>query len=115
MGKLYGGYPIDMADLGKELHRIWQTRGEITMELVSPEHVKVVFELGSEYKFVTDNGPWIVYEHIFSVKKWKRTEDIEEYLFDRVHFWVQVWGLPRLRINKDNMEKIGAELGKSRM
>ncbi|KAF9592837.1 hypothetical protein IFM89_017802 [Coptis chinensis] len=79
MGKMYGGYLIELTDLGEELYRIWQTRGTLSMELVSPKHVMVVFDQESEHK---------------------------------VHFWVQVWGLPRIHINKDNVEKIGAEIGK---
>ncbi|KAF9618773.1 hypothetical protein IFM89_002641 [Coptis chinensis] len=42
MGKMYGGYPTVLTDLGEELHRIWQTKGTISMDLVSPEHVKLV-------------------------------------------------------------------------
>ncbi|KAF9624583.1 hypothetical protein IFM89_012005 [Coptis chinensis] len=76
---MFGGHPIELTDLGEELHRTWQTRGTISMDLISPEHVKVVFEQECEYKFV---------------------------------FWVQIWGLPRARINTDNVTKIGAEIGK---
>ncbi|KAF9612263.1 hypothetical protein IFM89_038685, partial [Coptis chinensis] len=109
---MYGSQGIDLEGLGEDLHRTWQTKGHINLELMDREHVKVVFDDDRERKHVIENGPWVLYGYIFSVKEWNRNYNFAEYNFEFVKFWVQIWDLPRDRINKANVWKIGAELGK---
>ncbi|KAF9607999.1 hypothetical protein IFM89_004396 [Coptis chinensis] len=75
-GKMYGGYPVNLENLGEELHHIWQTKGNITFELLSREHVRIHFEKAEEYNHVLEHGPWVVHGYILSIKKWKRVESI---------------------------------------
>ncbi|KAF9619172.1 hypothetical protein IFM89_005726 [Coptis chinensis] len=81
IGKWYGGNPINLDDLGTELHQIWQTRGQITMELITREHVKLIFEKHEGINHVLQNGPWIIHGHILSIMKWnnwKGTGEVSE-------------------------------------
>ncbi|KAF9597597.1 hypothetical protein IFM89_019965 [Coptis chinensis] len=112
IGKFLGRYPIKLEEVGKDIHRIWQTKGKITLERLDREHVKMVFESNKEWQHVLHNGPWMLEGQVFSIKEWCRGWSLEDYQFDLVKFWVQVWDLPKERINKANVWKIGAELGK---
>ncbi|KAF9598839.1 hypothetical protein IFM89_031507 [Coptis chinensis] len=112
MGRMYGGKLLHLDDIIDELHRVWQTRSVVQIELVNREHVKIRFKDENEYHHALENGPWIINGFVFSIKKWKWVENLEEYHFDLVEFWVHIWDLPKERINKANVWKIGAELGR---
>ncbi|KAF9610844.1 hypothetical protein IFM89_025254 [Coptis chinensis] len=111
VGKMHGGYLLKLEEAGKDVHRIWQTKGRIELERLDRDHVKIRFENIQECKHVITNGPWMLGGYIFSVKEWMRGKRLEEYRFDLVKFWVQIWDLPKDRINKANVWKIDAELG----
>ncbi|KAF9592596.1 hypothetical protein IFM89_016047 [Coptis chinensis] len=111
IGKLHGGLSPNLEEVGKEVHRIWQTTGNIELERIDRDHVKFRFENSQECKHVKTNGPWMVGGFILSIKEWERDRRLDEYNFELVSFWVQIWDLPKDRINKVNVWKIGEELG----
>ncbi|KAF9618853.1 hypothetical protein IFM89_002721 [Coptis chinensis] len=73
---------------------------------------RFLFEQEDELRHVTTNGPWLIHGHILSIMHWVRSQHIEEYKFDLINYWVQIWGLPREHINKTNVNIIGEVLGK---
>ncbi|KAF9622604.1 hypothetical protein IFM89_032503 [Coptis chinensis] len=87
-----------------------QFNGKLTL-MGKLEHVRITIEEETKRKHVLENGPWMMYGHIFSVKEWIGASKMEEYNFDFVKFWVQIWDLPKARINKANVWKIGVDLG----
>ncbi|KAF9600336.1 hypothetical protein IFM89_007054 [Coptis chinensis] len=113
VGKLYGGKHIALQDFAEEVHRCWQTKGETSIEMITKGFYKMVFDNVDEYNHVKQNGPWVIQGFILSIKKGKYSELLEaDWKFDRVDFWVQIYGLPRDRINEENTKIIGMNLGK---
>ncbi|KAF9614075.1 hypothetical protein IFM89_014875 [Coptis chinensis] len=111
MGKLYGGHKIQLEDLSEEVHRLWQTKKEVCLDMMDRDHIRITFEEESERAHVLANGPWNIYGYILSIKEWRGDHRMEDYNFDFVKFWVQIWDLLKARINQANVWKIGAELG----
>ncbi|KAF9615835.1 hypothetical protein IFM89_026675 [Coptis chinensis] len=113
VGKLYGGKHISLQDLADEVHRCWQIKGETKIEVISKGIYKMVFAEVEDYQHVKTNGPWVIQGFILSIKK---VDDLgsmgEDRSFDRVDFWVQIFGLPRDRINEKNVHTVGSTLGK---
>ncbi|KAF9612082.1 hypothetical protein IFM89_038001 [Coptis chinensis] len=113
VGKLYGGKHISLQDFADEVHRCWQIKGETKIEVISKGLYKMVFAKVEEYQHVKQNGPWVIQGFILSIKK---GDDLgilgEDRRFDRVDFWVQIFGLPRDRINEKNVHTVGSTLDK---
>ncbi|KAF9589035.1 hypothetical protein IFM89_018297 [Coptis chinensis] len=113
LGKLYGGKNISLQELAEELHRCWQTRGKTEIEVVSKGVYKMSFENEEEYRHVRKNGPWVIQGFIMSMKTVKHDDVLEEeHLFDLVDFWIQIYGIPKERINEENVTTVGLNLGK---
>ncbi|KAF9593741.1 hypothetical protein IFM89_024879 [Coptis chinensis] len=113
VGKLYGGKHISLQDFADEVHRCWQIKGETKIEVISKGLYKMVFAEVEEYQHVKKNGPWVIQGFILSIKKGDDLGSMgEDRSFDRVDFWVQIFGLPRDRINEKNVHAVGSTLGK---
>ncbi|KAF9590005.1 hypothetical protein IFM89_030155, partial [Coptis chinensis] len=113
VGKLFGGKHIPLQVFADEVHRNWQTKGQTSIEMVAKGMYKMVFENGDEYNYVRQNGPWLIQGFILSIKKGKYVDLLEDdWKFDKVDFWIHIYGLPRDRINEENINIIGMNLGK---
>ncbi|KAF9598819.1 hypothetical protein IFM89_031487, partial [Coptis chinensis] len=87
--------------------------GTTKVESISKEFYKMGFENVDEFEHVRKNGPSLIQGFIFSIKKGMYLENLAaSQKFDLVDFWVQIYGLPRDRINDENVRRVGLSLGK---
>ncbi|KAF5179750.1 reverse transcriptase, partial [Thalictrum thalictroides] len=112
IGKLHVRRHFDDDDLTKELIRNWNIRGKFDLVKVADGIVSITFSREIDYQFVLENGPWEIHGYIISFKKWSKDLGLEEFDFPLFPIWIQVFGLPLERHSIQNIERIGASLGK---
>ena len=57
------------------------------------------------------DGPWRFNEHILALKEVVDIEAIDRSVLKRIPFWVQVYGVPLLRMNETTARNVGGILG----
>jgi hypothetical protein len=69
------------------------------------------FEVLEDLERVLDNSPWNIKGSPLFLKRWSKSEAIEDLDFTKAAFWVQVHNLPLDLMTIENAANIGASLG----
>lgn len=72
----------------------------------------MTFEFQSKKAQIMDISPWSVQGHFLSLKECRGDISIEEIEFNKMHMWVQVYGLSLEMHNKENARNIGNSTGR---
>ncbi|KAF5186961.1 zinc knuckle (CCHC-type) family protein [Thalictrum thalictroides] len=98
-------------EIKKELIRNWNTSNKFEFMMAAEGICIITFSKELDFIFVLENGPWDIHGYVMSFKRWSKDIVLERFEFPFFPMWVQVFGLPLERHNKENILKVGAIFG----
>ncbi|KAF5183693.1 Ta11-like non-ltr retrotransposon [Thalictrum thalictroides] len=111
IGKLQTKRWFGEDDIKKELIRNWNISNKFEFMMVAEGICIITFSNEIDFIFVLENGPWDIHGYVMSFKRWSKDIVLESFEFPFFPMWVQVFGLPLERHNKENIMKVGAIFG----
>ncbi|KAJ4847601.1 hypothetical protein Tsubulata_002699 [Turnera subulata] len=98
--------------LHRTLMNQWKPRGEIVMADMGNDFYLLQFNTEQDYQQVLYDGPWLVADHVLTVRRWQPCFDKEEAVIDRAIVWVQLPKLYQEYYDRDILLRIARWVGK---
>lgn len=93
------------------LRAIWKMVQQFVIEEVSPNLFLFHFRFAADKDQIITQSPWYIHGQLLVVKNWDSNQLINEIIFSKVAFWIQVHDLPKSRFKEVNVELIGYNIG----
>ncbi|KAJ4834716.1 hypothetical protein Tsubulata_007671 [Turnera subulata] len=81
------GKKVGYRFLHRTLMNQWKPKGEIIMADMGNDFYLLQFHNDQDYDRVLYDGPWIVADHVLTVRKWQPRFDLDEVTIDRAILW----------------------------
>ncbi|KAJ4844588.1 hypothetical protein Tsubulata_038190 [Turnera subulata] len=98
--------------LHRTLMNQWKPRGEIIMADMGNDFYLLQFNTKQDYNRVLYDGPWIVADHVLTVRKWQPRFDPDEATIDRAVIWVQIPKLYREYYDQSILFRVAKRVGR---
>lgn len=93
------------------LSHAWKKYTSIHIKELNQQVLLIEFERKQDYDEIMDSCPWAIQGQCPSLKNWTGAMRIEDVDFMKTQIWVQVHGLELDRLNDENAQLIGNNLG----
>ncbi|KAJ1389792.1 hypothetical protein SESBI_37989 [Sesbania bispinosa] len=111
VGKILVSKTLNKGAVKNILLKAWRTPNEVQVTDMGIKKFLFTFTTKDEAKEVMDKDPWYVMGNIISLQYWVPQISAHEILFDRVPFWIQLYGLPLEMMTTTNAAKIMGKIG----
>lgn len=103
------GYNI----LLRKLQSLWQPKGQMTVVDLGEDFYLVKFWIEDDLSFVLHGGPWLIFDHYLTIRKWQPDFDPSKASIERVAVWVRFPSLPIEYYDSSFMKWIKNVMGNS--
>ncbi|TXG54013.1 hypothetical protein EZV62_019269 [Acer yangbiense] len=107
IGKAITNKVINREAFKSTISTIWQTKNEVTMELMGINIFKFRFQNYWDRKRILEGGPWLFDKQLLVLREASGSEKVTDLQFRYVPFWIQLHNLPLACLNRE----IGLHLG----
>ena len=101
----------NMEAITRTLRSMWRSGGAFEIRELGSNTALLLFEDEADVQRILLQGPWTFDKYLIGVFRPGNDVAVEDAIFDRASFWVQIHGLPIRRMNKVTAEAIGQTLG----
>ncbi|KAK7858174.1 uncharacterized protein CFP56_013819 [Quercus suber] len=101
----------NMEAITRTLRSMWQSGGAFEIRELGSNTALLLFDDEADVQRILLQGPWTFDKYLIGVYRPGNDASVEDAVFDRASFWVQIHGLPIRRMNKATAEAIGQTLG----
>jgi hypothetical protein len=116
VGKLIADRLVSKETIRTKLIRGWRPQGNLSFKVLGENLFLLEFEYECDRIRVLEGRPWIFERSVlFAVENFDGTTPPSEMVFDRVAFWVRIYGLPLACMGQEIGRQIGAAIGEVEM
>ena len=90
---------------------MWRSSGAFEIRELGSNTALLLFDDEADVQRILLQGPWTFDKYLISVFRPGNDAAVEDAVFDKASFWVQIHELPIRRMNKVTAEAIGQTLG----
>lgn len=112
IGKVLGTKMFNGPMVFNILTAVWKIRASFTVTPWNNNIFLFRFEEEEDRRFVLQEGPWSVMNNLLVLSPLKVGAVVEEMVFSKYPFWVQIHGLPIEKMSRTNAEIIGKRFGR---
>nr|XP_023884360.1 uncharacterized protein LOC111996607 [Quercus suber] len=87
---------INIEAIARTLKLLWRTKKGFEVRDMGNHRVLFIFSDESDLDWVLKGEPWTFDKHLVALKRVEKTMNIQDVLFDRTRFWIQIHDLPIL-------------------
>uniref|UniRef100_A0A2N9GYK3 Reverse transcriptase domain-containing protein n=1 Tax=Fagus sylvatica TaxID=28930 RepID=A0A2N9GYK3_FAGSY len=109
--KFFTRRTINIEAVARTFKPLWQTKNNFSLQDVGDNMVLVEFEDRSDLERVLIGEPWSYDKYLIAFQRVGDGREVEDLLFNRVDFWVQIHNLPILCMKKSVAERLGRSIG----
>jgi hypothetical protein len=109
--KFFTRRTINVEAVARTFKPLWQTKNNFSLQDVGDNMVLVEFEDRSDLERVLIGEPWSYDKYLIAFQRVGDGIAVEDLLFNRVDFWVQIHNLPILCMKKSVAEMLGRSIG----
>uniref|UniRef100_A0A2N9EK22 CCHC-type domain-containing protein n=1 Tax=Fagus sylvatica TaxID=28930 RepID=A0A2N9EK22_FAGSY len=109
--KFFTRRTINIEAVARTFKPLWQTKHNFSLQDVGDNMVLVEFEDRSDLERVLIGEPWSYDKYLNAFQRVGDGREVEDLLFHRVDFWVQIHNLPILCMKKSVVERLGRSIG----
>jgi hypothetical protein len=111
VGTILSSHPLSKVIIKNNLLQAWNFVKSLITDDRDDNLMVFSFEVLEDLERVLDNSLWNIKGSPLFLKRWSKSEAIEDLDFTKAPFWVQVHKLPLELMTVKNAENIGASLG----
>ncbi|KAJ4828024.1 hypothetical protein Tsubulata_035103 [Turnera subulata] len=98
--------------LHRSLMNQWKPRGEIIMADMGNDFYLLQFNTEYDYNRVLYDGPWLVADHVLTVRRWQPCFDPDEAVIDKAVVWIQFPKLYQEFYDRDILLRVARRAGR---
>lgn len=120
--KVLGIPNMDFGVMKYKLDQFWAKKGEkeksvdepreISVELPDNDFFVVKFSSEEGLEFALKEGPWLIFDHYLTIRKWEWGFDAKRASIDTVEAWVRITGLPLEFFDQKLLTELGNKIGR---
>ncbi|XP_039155971.1 uncharacterized protein At4g02000-like [Eucalyptus grandis] len=111
LGKLFSRPNVNFPAFLSTMKKAWKTEN-VVCEVVQSGLFSFTFREEADLKRVLDASPWCFSGNLLILQKLQPKVPIHKHVFTHCAFWVQVLGIPIIRITEKTMLEVVGKIGK---